>query len=178
MAWKKPAFTVRCSAKGSYPGRSLGSPSSVNRCVAATPRDLCGATFSRTPAGGLQIAREKGTLLRLFVGLPEVRLHSGATLVDPSNLRVTYSESMASASSGSASAGNPASYQVNNLGFGNLCRVGGTTTITATTDFKQFTITCSGAIGVWGGSGNTLTVRNVLDYAGTMISPNPSSVGF
>ena len=40
------------------------------------------------------------------------------------------------------------------------------------------TITCTIAAGNWNVSGNALTVRNVVDYNGTVIASNPSSVGF
>lgn len=103
---------------------------------------------------------------------------SSATRIDANNARVTYSKPMIGGSAGSNSAGNTTNYQINNLGYGNLCQTGGTAMITATADLKQFTITCAGAAGVWGLSGNTMTVRNVADYNGNVISPNPSSVAF
>ncbi len=103
---------------------------------------------------------------------------AGAARIDANNLRVTYSKPMTGGSGGTSSAGNTANYQVNNLGYGILCQSGGGATITATADIKQFTITCAGAAGVWGASGNTLAVRNAADYNGNAISPNPSSVAF
>ncbi len=74
---------------------------------------------------------------------------------------------MTGGSSGTNSAGNTTNDQVNNLGSGNLCQTGGTATITETADLKQFTSTCAGAAGVWGASGNTLTVRNAADPTAT-----------
>jgi hypothetical protein len=103
---------------------------------------------------------------------------TGATRIDASNVSVTYSKPMTGGSGGTNSAGNTVNYQINNLGYGNLCQSGGSATITATADLKQFTITCAGAAGVWGASGNTLLIRNVADYNGNVISPNPSSVAF
>ena len=101
-----------------------------------------------------------------------------ATRIDANDLRATFSKPMTGGSNGTSSAGNTTNYQVNNLGYGVLCQSGGGATITATADLKQFTITCTGAVGVWAASGNSLAVRNAADYNGNAISPNPSSVAF
>lgn len=52
------------------------------KCLAAAPAGLCELTFLREPSGELKIERARGGLqdVRVFRGLPEVRLRSGATL--------------------------------------------------------------------------------------------------
>jgi hypothetical protein len=128
---------------------------------------------------GAQWMEDYGIFWRITVPEPAVApTVTGATRIDANNVRVSYSKPMTGGSSGTNSAGNTTNYQVNNLGQGNLCQTGGTATITATADLKQFTITCAGAAGVWGASGNTLTVRNAADSNGNVITPNPSSVAF
>lgn len=52
------------------------------KCLAAAPSGLCELTFLREPGGELKIVRARGGLrdVRVFRGIPEVRLRSGATL--------------------------------------------------------------------------------------------------
>lgn len=104
---------------------------------------------------------------------------SSVSGVSATSLTANYSKRMVGGTSPGNSAGNPSNYQVNNNGYGNLCQTGGTAAITASADLKSFTVTCTGANGRWTTTGgNTLTVKDVADYNGNVISPNPTSVAF
>lgn len=102
---------------------------------------------------------------------------TGATRVSATQLRVTYSEAMKGGAGAANSAGNPNSYKIDNGSYGSLCASGGTQLITADSTQTQWTITCTGANGVWGSSG-TVTVQQVQDLAGNLITPDPRPTAF
>lgn len=104
-----------------------------------------------------------------------------ATWISATQFSVTYSKAMKGGSSISNSAGNTGNYSVNNTGSGSFCLTGGTGSITGNAGLTVFTITCTGANGVWGSAGtNTLTVSNVADNStsANVITPNPRSQAF
>ena len=104
---------------------------------------------------------------------------TGASRISATQFSVTFSKTMKGGGGISNSAGNVNNYNVNNTGFGALCATGGTPAIEASA--LVWTITCTGANGIWVGANlNTVQVQNVADAStnANVITPNPRSQAF
>ncbi len=101
----------------------------------------------------------------------------GATKVSAAELRVTFSERVKETASDPGAATNPSNYSVDNGIYGSLC-VSGAATVTAETvafnGQQSVRIACNGN-GAWSATGtHNLTVKDVQDVSGNVVTPNPA----
>lgn len=189
------------TSSGSALGTSLGAAtysaiSDDGKCIVLNfGTNLTAGTYTLTVSGvtdpaGNAVSPNPTTISVTFSDSTSPSLTS-ATLTSGNVMTVVFSKGMTGGASPSNSAGNPNNYSLSNSTYGNVCGLG-TATIAASVSNTTWTITCSSSSGVpyltgvnpvtalpTGGAGTgVLTVKNVADSNGNVISPNPASDPF